>query len=654
MNKYYYQLEVELWQIRLQVLADLGVEKAWRQEYDQYREFLESVTADIDLEDKENYLKVNFYYPKQFKKTSIVNIASRGKDLRNKWNELLYNIANINSVERVKFLIETGLNRVICPDGFILMVYSERMSDYYCFHSQNFGQSQLVAKELSMSIMEAFDKDQMVSLELEGNHLLTIPLLSGSKKIGYLIISDAAELEFTKNELNLLRNMKQHLSALIIRVNDYSEITKRSEKMKELINISHRLMGLVHMHELQREIVSEAIDFTNATRGFLIKWDADGNNHYQVRLDYRKQMLSSVDGISKTALSTCQSIRKPVITFNAKEDQIFKHAISVQDYAIHNIFCCPILVDNLPVAYLYLDNMGDNSREMYLKEDVLGLFQAQLNIVYKNAKQYESILKRSRELNDYEAVKDEFMAIVSHELSTPLTIVQGYVSRIKRQVYADEDEKNKLIDKTAEHLRNLSIAVKDITLMNQYTNAKELNKIPVNIEEILQLVFQEVEILARNRKVSMKLELEKDLPQITVNWEAIHRMVHNVVLNAIRFTHDFGSIIIGARRSIFPSEKIEGNESLVISVQDTGKGIPESQLENIFKIFYELNTIYTHKMGIVEYESNGLGIGLPMAKRIATLHGGTITIKSKEQEGTTVFMILPYKNPNDTISKEGK
>jgi len=141
----------------------------------------------------------------------------------------------------------------------------------------------------------------------------------------------------------------------------------------------------------------------------------------------------------------------------------------------------------------------------------------------------------------------------------------------------------------------------------------------------------------------IRMEVEEGLPKINVNWEAIHRMVHNVVLNAIRFTNDFGTIVIGARRSVFPSEKINNKETLVIYVQDNGIGIPEYQLNNVFRKFFELNEIYSHKMGTVEYKSSGLGLGLAMAKRIVQLHGGFITIKSKEQEGTTVFMILPYK-----------
>lgn len=91
-------------------------------------------------------------------------------------------------------------------------------------------------------------------------------------------------------------------------------------------------------------------------------------------------------------------------------------------------------------------------------------------------------------------------------------------------------------------------------------------------------------------------------------------------------------------------EKIEGKDSVIIFVQDNGIGIPDYQIKNVFRKFYELNEIYAHKSGTVEYRSSGLGLGLSTSKRISELHKGSIWIKSKENEGTTVFVALPTKH----------
>jgi signal transduction histidine kinase len=215
---------------------------------------------------------------------------------------------------------------------------------------------------------------------------------------------------------------------------------------------------------------------------------------------------------------------------------------------------------------------------------------------------------------------------------------------LKRNLYADEEERKDIINKIEAGVKKLILTSNDISTMNTYNLKKSLSMAPVNITEILELIQQEVEILSRNRKMFIKLEIENDLPVIKANWEALHLMVHNLVLNAIRFTNDYGTIIIGARRSAFQQEKIEGKESVVIFVQDNGIGIPEYQLKNVFRKFYELNEIYAHKSGTIEYRSSGLGLGLSTSKRIAELHGGNVWIKSKENEGTTVFVTIPLKS----------
>jgi signal transduction histidine kinase len=125
------------------------------------------------------------------------------------------------------------------------------------------------------------------------------------------------------------------------------------------------------------------------------------------------------------------------------------------------------------------------------------------------------------------------------------------VSRLKRNLYADEDERKEIIQKIENSVKKLILTTTDITTMNNYNLTKQLVKAPIDIREILELVQQEVEIISRKRKMFIKMEIEKDLPMLEANWEALHLMIYNIVLNAIRFTNDFGTVIIGARISAF-------------------------------------------------------------------------------------------------------
>ncbi|MFA7028668.1 MAG: ATP-binding protein [Candidatus Cloacimonadaceae bacterium] len=641
-NKYY-QLIVELKQIKIQTLLELGAIKQAEKEFQDYKQYLDNITSDISPDDRENFLKKNLFGIKNVKYFNLMTVASRKRDVQNQVNDLIFAISNVTTVQQMKFLVEKGITQVLSPWKFKLMVFSEKMNSYYAFLSYNWDPDMMLPAEFSPHIEQSFTSDSLVRFRYQQHNILIIPLLSGTRRIGYLVVSDNGELPYTQSELAIAKSLKSHLASLIIRINDYEEITLRMEKMNQLINISRDLLGILDMNELETGIVTAAIDLIGSTRGFFISKDEAGNNLYKVQMSQNKQILTSTAGISNTALSLCQTNQEPIIAYNAQLDNRFKNAVSVQDYAIQTIFCCPIMVDNLNYGYLYLDNYGDSTREMYLNEDIIKLFLDQVANAIRNAQKYAELLEKSNELNNLEQSKDEFVEIVAHELNTPLTAIQGYVSRLKRKLYSDEEEHQEIIYKLESAVNKLATSIGDITTMNHYNITQSLPKSPLKIEEILDLVQQEVLILSRQRKMQIKLEIEEGLPMVNGNWEALHRMIYNVVLNAIRFTREFGTIVIGARKSAFPQERINNQDSLVIYVKDNGIGIPEYQLKNIYRKFYELNDIYAHKSGTVEYRSSGLGLGLAISKRIAELHNGQIIIKSKENEGTSVFMIIPFK-----------
>jgi len=639
----YYQLVIELYQIKIQILVLMGETVKAGKLFTHYKKYLDSVTNGIPSDDRNNFLNINQYHLTDVTKFSRINHSPRKGNLKSRWNELLYNISNLNNTDRIKFLIEKGITQIIAPYQFRLMEYSEKISNYVSFMAHNCDKNSLIQADFSPYIDEAMSSDTIVVGKTPTQNFLIAPLISGRQIIGYLILTDNGELEFSKQEVSIIKAIRQNLCSLILRLQDYTQITQRIEKMNQLMLVSHCLMGIVDIDELEREIVSRCIDFTGGTRGFLIKRDDEGKFIFQVQLDETKQILHSNAGVSKTALYHCHQDLELLITFNALEDTRFRGSISVQDYYLHTIFCAPIVVDKVLYGILYLDNMNNNNREMYLNPEIINLLIEQITISIKNAKQYAAVIAKNYEMHALELLKDEFMAIVSHELNTPLTTLQGYVSRIKRNVFSDEEERKDVIGKVENQVRKLILTTQDITTMNNYNLMSSISKAPIDIYEILTIVQNEIEILLRQRKMFIRIEAELGLPSLIANWEAIHRMIYNLAVNAIRFTNDFGTVILGARRSAFQQEKIDGKDALILFIQDNGIGIPEDQIKNVFRKFYELNEIYAHKSGTIEYRSSGLGLGLSTAKRIVDLHNGNIWIKSKENEGTTVFVALPYK-----------
>nr|MBP7310166.1 GAF domain-containing sensor histidine kinase [Candidatus Cloacimonadota bacterium] len=640
----YYQLQIKLMQIIIQVLLAMAQDTQAASEFAGYKKLIEASCEGISEDDRQNFYQLCQVNKKDLKAFEVVTVIPRNKEIRRSLNELIYNLANVNNPDKLLFLIQKGLTEMLAPRQYRIMVFEPKIMNFSCLQSYNADGDGYLSAELQPFIDRAFKNNTPVAAPGGTRHLIIIPLVRASQRLGYVLMYDDGELPFTRQELALMKAIKDHLAALIIRMQDYREITLRTAKMNQLMDITHNLMKCVQIAALESELVSACIDFTNSTRGFLIRLDEGGSNIYKVQLNREKQILPNVAGVSKTALALCQKNQSMISSLNATLDNRFKSAISVQDYSLHTVFCAPITVDNEIFGYVYLDNLGDHGREMYLNPELILLLMQQISTSLTNAGLYESLLKKNSELNAFEMLKDEFMAIVAHELNTPLTTLQGHVSRLKRNIYADAEEKTELVAKIEASVKKLILTTTDITTMNSYNLKESLPLAPVSISEILELITQEVQILSRKRKMIIKLEIEPDLPPLMANWEALHLMIYNPVLNAIRFTNDFGSIAIGARKSAFLPEKIKGKESMVIYVQDNGIGIPAYQLKNVFRKFFELNEIYAHKSGTIEYRSSGLGLGLATSQRIATLHGGKIWIKSKEKEGTTVFIAIPLKS----------
>lgn len=639
----YYLLKAKVILTIIRVFVAVSAESEAEKWFEDYKKYLLEITADIEEEDKQTFLKQNHYYVNAPKNITVIDIPSRYQNTKSNWNELQYSLLNVQNTDRIKFFIEKGLIEIIAPWKYQLMIYSEKLNSYSLYISSSQNTGYIITPEIFQFIDRAFRTDNIVNEEFDNVHNLIVPLQIKYHKIGFLIVSDRNELSFTKMEISLLKSIKPHITTLIMRIQDYTEINLRMTMMNRLMSITHALLRVIDIKSLEHEIVNSCIDFTGSSRGFLIKKDSDGNYLYQVAMDVKKTPLSNISIISKTALSECQISKSPIYTYNAQEDNRFKNSISVQDYKLHSIFCAPLIVNDEIYGFIYLDNFLDNTKSMYLNPEIITLLLDQIGIALINALQYESIINKSQELQSLEALKDEFMAIVSHELNTPLTSLQGYISRLKRSQFSDEEEKQDIIGKIETNVKKLILTTNDIMTMNTYNLKNQLPKVNIQIEEILNMILHEIEIVSRNRKMFIKTEISKDLPDIEANWEAVHLMIYNIVLNAIRFTNDFGTIIIGARLSAFQQEKLNEKEALVIYIQDNGIGIPDHQIKNVFRKFYELNEIYAHKSGTIEYRSSGLGLGLATSRRIAELHNGNIWLKSKENEGTTVFISLPIK-----------
>jgi len=305
------------------------------------------------------------------------------------------------------------------------------------------------------------------------------------------------------------------------------------------------------------------------------------------------------------------------------------------------VYCAPVLLDHEIIAFIYFDNLQHQEQTLHINLEFMEMLHKQVSVAFKNAQEYENLRRKNREIKNLDEMKNDFINIVSHELKTPLVTLKGYANRLGRMEFSEENEE--FVKTLQQNVNKLYYRTNDIVNYSRYRQVNKLETSLTDLGDVISVLADELQELSKSRNMHFKTEVEADIPPVKINWEAFHLLIMNIGLNAIRFTKDFGNITIGARHSAFQTEEINNQPSVVIYIQDNGVGIPEHELNNVFQKFYELNDIYSHRSGEIEFKSGGLGLGLATAELLTKLHNGKIWINSKENQGTTVFVAIPLK-----------
>jgi CheY-like chemotaxis protein/nitrogen-specific signal transduction histidine kinase len=224
--------------------------------------------------------------------------------------------------------------------------------------------------------------------------------------------------------------------------------------------------------------------------------------------------------------------------------------------------------------------------------------------------------------------KSEFLAKMSHELRTPLNAVigfsEGLLERTDRHPL-NEHQQNRLgkIKASGEHLLELINEVLDIAKVE--SGKIDLQISTFDVTTVAREVGDMVEPLARDKPaVRFVLDLPKDLPPIASDRDKIRQILVNLIGNAIKFTEQ-GSVTLRARRN---------NDSLLLSVEDTGVGISAENLGRVFERFYQAKQATPRPQ-------HGTGLGLAISKAFAELLGGDIAFESVEGQGSTFTLTVP-------------
>ncbi len=243
-------------------------------------------------------------------------------------------------------------------------------------------------------------------------------------------------------------------------------------------------------------------------------------------------------------------------------------------------------------------------------------------------KAHEDLKELTAELQRVARVKSEFLANMSHELRTPLNSINGFSEVLYDETFGTLNEKQKKyvnnVLTSGKHLLLLINQILDMAKVEAGKMKLALSGLPM--KSLLNDISLLLADMVRKKKVQMILEIAEDLPNIEADELRVKEVIYNLLSNAVKFTPEGGKIGMRAKKA---------DSDIEIVVWDTGVGIAPENMEKIFEGFFRVDTPYSRV-------TEGTGLGLPLSKKLAELHGGKLSVESEGlNKGTLVRFTLP-------------
>ncbi|MDM8535557.1 ATP-binding protein [Desulfobacterales bacterium HSG17] len=284
---------------------------------------------------------------------------------------------------------------------------------------------------------------------------------------------------------------------------------------------------------------------------------------------------------------------------------------------------------------------------LVMLHDITDQKKAEIALELERASLAKRVEERTRELSAANAklertarLKDEFLANMSHELRTPLTSILGMTEALQEQVFGPMNEKElsslNRIEQSGRHLLNL---INDILDLSKIEAGKiELDMTRISVEAICRTCINMIKQQTHKKRIKLNVSIDKNLKYIRADMLRLKQILVNLLNNAVKFTPEEGEINLNA-------DEKSTLGTIEFTVQDTGIGIPEKDMETLFQPFVQVD-------GSKSRHHEGTGLGLSLVSRLTEMHGGSVSLISKMGQGSQFTVSLPLDSVPQNEKKQ--
>jgi len=467
--------------------------------------------------------------------------------------------------------------------------------------------------------------------------MLAVPLLREGAVIGGLFLARSRVERFTEKQIALVTTFADQAVIAIENARLFNELRARTTELgssvaelRMLNDVAQAVSSTLDLRSVLSTILTSSLGLTWANAGAIFRYSRAERAFWLVEaVGWDEALLRSVGDLrlaeTETAMGEAVARRAPV----QLADTTQRASNPLRDLTLaagfHSALVVPLVGAErvLGAIILMRQEAGEFPSETVRLMQTLA---SQSVLAIQNARLFREIAEKSEQLALASQHKSQFLANMSHELRTPLNAILGYAELLVDGIYGVLPDRPKgVLERIQNNGRHLLALINDVLDLAKI----EAGQLALTLEdyalpEVVRSVVIATEPLATSKGLKFTTAVQDGMPMAHGDPRRVSQVLLNLIGNAIKFT-DAGEVEIRAAAA---------NGQFVLTVRDTGPGIPDADQDRIFGEFQQIDNSNTRQKG-------GTGLGLAISKRMVEMQGGTIAVESVLGQGSTFRVVLP-------------
>jgi signal transduction histidine kinase len=488
---------------------------------------------------------------------------------------------------------------------------------------------------------EEFPEGSAFAKRFGARTTLGVPLLRDGAAVGTIQLRRTEVDPFTDEQIDLLKTFAAQAVIAIENVRLFNELESRNGDLTEALErqtATSEILRVISSFQADIQpvfdaIAAKALELCRATTGWVYRFDGELIHiaaAHSLRPEAVQVVRESYPMPPSQGGGTARAVLRRAIVYipDIREDHEYRLEALAQAADYLSVLAVPMLLEEEPIGVVVVTG-AEAGAFSERQIELLQTFADQAVIAVQNARLFQEIEDKSRQIEAASQHKSEFLANMSHELRTPLNAVIGFsevlIERMFGELNEKQDEYLKDIYASGQHLLSLINDILDLSKIEAGRMELELADfhLPQAIENALVLVRER----ALRRDIRLEQSIDAGLGEIRGDERKVKQVLLNLLSNAIKFTPEGGKIEVRA----VPDDRV-----IEVSVSDTGVGIAPEDQEAVFEEFRQVGTA-AKKVG-------GTGLGLTLSRKFIELHGGRIWVKSQLGAGSVFTFTLPVRH----------